>query len=422
MYIERRLPERTVIAVRFRDVQRVVEKELESLEIISCHEHHLIPEEGKSVTLEYILQNSYVGWCGEEPGSSGPEKDLYLEKVGTNSYYRWLLFGLQRLYGFTGEIDAENWENISSHIGKKHASPEWYFTILRKYGNISRAILDAYWDPGSDNGHPESYSPTYRINALVMSHNREAKDHNGNNAWDLFAPYGIKPTSFSEYLEAVEALLAVKKNEGCVALKSALAYDRTLAFACPNKEDAEAVFDTTVDMHSTEARAFQDYMFHFILEQAGTLGLPVQCHVGLGKLQGSNPMNLLPMIERYPRNKFVLFHGGYPWVHEIGGLLHNCDNVYADLVWLPLISPTAAIRGLHEWIEVARTSEKITWGGDCWTPEETYGAVLALRHVVARVLSEKITEGYFGYRRAFELARQIFSKNACRLYGFQLEE
>ena len=404
-----------------KGLQLQLEKELESLEIISCHEHHLIPEDGELVTLDYIFQNSYVGWCGEKLGKSVEEREFFIRRVGTNSYYRWLLSSLQKLYGFAGEIDAQKWDNISGRISEKHASPDWYFTVLHEYGSIKRAILDAYWDPGSNNGHPEVYFPTFRINALVMSHNPVVRDHNGNNAWELFSPYGMVPTNFSEYLEAIEALLTIKKNLGCVALKSALAYDRTLTFDCPAREDAEAVFNTEVDIYSPQAKAFQNYVFHFIVERAGELGLPVQCHVGLGKLEGSNPMNLLPVIEKYPKTKFVLFHGGFPWVHEIGGLLHNYDNVYGDLVWLPLISPTAAIQGLHEWIEVARTSEKITWGGDCWTPEETYGAVLALRHVVARVLSEKITEGYFGYQRAFELAQQIFSTNALRLYRLEIE-
>lgn len=406
-----------VHALELRELQLGLEQELESLDIISCHEHNLVLDQGDQVTLDHIFRNSYVGWCGVEPGSSSSEREEFIRQVGTNSYYRWLLRSMQKLYEFEGELNASNWEAISTRLAESHVRPDWYFTIMRKYGRIEKAILDAYWDPGSDNGHPEFYFPTFRINALVMSHNRDVQDHNGNNAWELFSRYGMAPGSFSEYLEAVEALLTIKKQAGCVALKCALAYDRSLAFTAGERGDAQAVFGSTADVHSAKARAFQDYMFRFVVDRAGVLGLPVQCHVGLGKLHGSSPMNLLSVIEKYPRTRFVLFHGGYPWIHEIGGLLHNYDNVYADLVWLPLISPTAAIRGLHEWIEVARTSEKITWGGDCWTPEETYGAVLALRYVVAKVLSEKILDGYFGHQEALELARQIFGENARKLYG-----
>ena len=398
-----------------RDLRQSLVRELEQLSIISCHEHHLIPGQGERVTLDYIFENSYVSWCGVEVGSSRKERESFIRQVGTNSYYRWLLAALQRLYGFDEELSADNWEMVSERIAEKHKLPEWYFTVLQKHAGIEKAVLDAYWNPGSDNGHPEFYCPTFRINALVMSHNRQVEDHNGNNAWQLFAPYGMVPSSFAEYLEAVDALLAVKKQEGCAALKCALAYDRSMAFAEAAREDAEAAFGIK-DAPSEKVKAFQDYVFHFIAERAGVLDLPLQCHVGLGKIHGSNPMHLVPLIEKYQSTQFVLFHGGYPWTREIGGLLHNYPNVYADLVWLPLISPTAAVQALHEWIETARTSEKITWGGDCWTPEETYGAVLALRWVAAKVLAEKVQEGYFSRQRALELARQIFCDNARRLY------
>ena len=106
-----------------------------------------------------------------------------------------------------------------------------------------------------------------------MSHSRGVKDHNGNNAWQLFAPYGMEPSSFAEYLEAVEFLLTAKKQEGCVALKCALAYDRSMAFDEAAREDAEAAFGMK-DAVPKQVKAFQDYVFHFIVERAGPWSCP----------------------------------------------------------------------------------------------------------------------------------------------------
>ena len=47
---------------------------------------------------------------------------------------------------------------------------------------------------------------------------------------------------------------------------------------------------------------------------------------------------------------------------------------FARLVWRADFA-TAAVQALHEWIETAVTSEKITWG-HCWTPKRLR-AVLA---------------------------------------------
>ena len=46
------------------------------------------------------------------------------------------------------------------------------------------------------------------------------------------------------------------------------------------------------------------------------LELPFQIHTGHARIQGSNPMLLVDMIEANRKTKFILFHGGYPWVGE----------------------------------------------------------------------------------------------------------
>jgi hypothetical protein len=40
--------------------------------------------------------------------------------------------------------------------------------------------------------------------------------------------------------------------------------------------------------------------------------LPFQIHIGHRRIQGSNPMNLVDLIEAKARTKFILFHGGFP--------------------------------------------------------------------------------------------------------------
>lgn len=124
------------------------------------------------------------------------------------------------------------------------------------------------------------------------------------------------------------------------------------------------------------------------------------------------------MIQRFPQVHFVLFHAGYPWYHEVAGLLHNYSNVSVDMVWVPLISPTAAIAALHEYIEVAQSSSRIAWGSDTWTSEEAVGALLAWQHVVATVLSQKVEDGYFDMAEAEALAHKLMVRNAADLYGF----
>ena len=91
------------------------------------------------------------------------------------------------------------------------------------------------------------------------------------------------------------------------------------------------------------------------------------------------------------------------------------------MVWAPIISTSAAIAALHEFIEVVRSSDRIAWGSDTWTSEEAIGALLAWQHVVATVLSQKVESGYFDMAEAERLAHKLMYRNAARLYGFEVD-
>ena len=196
---------------------------------------------------------------------------------------------------------------------------------------------------------------------------------------------------------------------------------RSLDYAEGNRAEAAAVFGRhPQDVSAGESTAYQNFMFNWFCELAEKLDLPFQIHTGLGQLAGSRPMLFEPVLLRYPQVHFVLFHAGYPWYGEVAGLAHNHANVSIDMVWAPIISTSAAVAALHEYIEVARSSDRIAWGSDTWTSEEAVGALLAWEHVVATVLAEKVDDGYFDMAEAEILAHKLMYRNAARLYGFAL--
>ncbi|MDH7570846.1 MAG: amidohydrolase family protein, partial [Armatimonadota bacterium] len=320
------------------------------------------------------------------------------------------IYGVERLC-------TETWDALSAAIGAAHrASPEWHVTVMRRFGHYRRAIQDSYWSPGGDVGCPQFFAPAFRVNALVMCHHPEMTDHNGNSPWRTFgAPQCDR---FGDYLDWVDALIAQQRASGVVALKSALAYDRDLAFRPAERDEAARAFGRRPDEVGEGARrAYQDFLFDYLCGLAARYELPFQQHTGMGRIGGSRPMNLEPMLARHPQTRFVLLHGGYPWVGEIAGLAHTYRNVFPDLTWLPLLSPTAAVRAIREWLEAAPSARSICWGGDAWTGEESVGAALALKHVLAIALAQLVEEGYFALEEALVAARYICSENAQRLYG-----
>ena len=81
-----------------------------------------------------------------------------------------------------------------------------------------------------------------------------------------------------------------------------------------------------------------------IIRQAIEYRRPIQIHTGLQEGTGnvvtnSRPTHLINLFIRYPDARFDLFHAGYPYHHELAALAKNFANVYADLCWVPIISP-----------------------------------------------------------------------------------
>ena len=210
-------------------------------------------------------------------------------------------------------------------------------------------------------------------------------------------------------------LITGKIKNGCVALKNAIAYDRCIDYQETSKEKAQKVFKDKVPITKANVKLFQDYIFYEICKLAAELDVPIQCHTGLGCLEKTNALNMLNIIKANPDTRFVLFHGSFPWVDDILGLLHTCQNIYTDICWLPLLSPTVAEYTLHQLIEVG-TAEKVCWGCDTWTSEESYGARLALNDVLASVLSKKIEKRYFSINEADCIIKNILYNNPKSIY------
>jgi hypothetical protein len=397
-----------------RDRKKLAD-EIYALPLFSSHEHYLDLNGESPIDVNTLIGNSYLDeeWTFITPGNDGNSRATFLDTLRSKSYLHWFRESLQRLYGMHEELTPENWDEYDRRIGEMRAEKGFLRNVYEKHCLYEGVVQDAYWKPGGRPRQFDFFHATFRINSFLYSYSLDSEDHNGNNARRL---YGFDTDDIDEYVHVMESTIVKKIEQGCVALKSALAYDRSIGFGEVDKSRAGRVLRMKSQPGEEEIMLFGDYIFHQICRIAQEQDIPFQVHTGLGLLWGSDPMNFEPIVRTHPGVRFVLFHGGYPWYHSISGLLHNYPNVYADLVWLPLISPTAAAHALHEWLEVSNSIFRIAWGSDCKTPEESYGASRAFRHVLLTVLEQKIDAGYFNVVTALDIARLIGSENARHTY------
>lgn len=379
--------------------------------ITNTHNHHLPDKQHEGIGLKDLLDNSYTSWCGVPLADTEASRKDYIRLLGSNTYFYWLEKALQELCGISQRLDENTWDVFDSTIKKRFENNRYHLDVLNSL--YEKVILDAYWNPGSNEGHPDIFAPTYRINMFLFGYSKAVCDHNGNNPFRICSWDDIP--SFDDYIEAIEQQIIMKKSQGCVALKSAVAYDRGLDFHEVQKQDAQKAY-MNPKATKQEIKDFQDYVFFEICRMAAKHHMPMQVHTGLGIMVKSNAMQLQEVITKNPKTQFILFHGSYPWLQDVLGLIHVYKNVYADLCWLPLISTTACEDFLQQLIEVGNM-DKVMWGCDTWTSIESYGAVLAIRKVLSKVFSSYVDEGYVSLRLAKEYITHILSQNARKLYN-----
>jgi uncharacterized protein len=115
----------------------------------------------------------------------------------------------------------------------------------------------------------------------------------------------------------------------------------------------------------------------------------------------ANPLLLNPLIEAHRQTQFVLLHGGYPFIGELGTLAKNHPNVYLECGWLAYIAPSVYRRALGEWLDSVPLTKLLAFGADCQCVEQSYGALLLMRRLLAQTLAAKIerTGGMCGWPR-----------------------
>lgn len=243
------------------------------------------------------------------------------------------------------------------------------------------------------------------------------------------------PATLDEYLsQVVTPILEQQKAGGAVAEKFEVAYLRSFDFSDPPRAQVENIYSKWVKggvPDAAEYKLLQDFLFRYIAMECGRLGMAVHLHAMAGagsyfSITGVNPLLLEPLFNdpRLRKTNFVLLHGGWPYVREIGALLQK-PNVYLDISSQDLIIPshTEAI-WLREWLEMQ--PQKVLFGTDGYAytdemgwPEATWIASQDARRALAISLTGMLQDNEISRERANEIARMVLRGNAEALYRFQ---
>lgn len=381
-----------------------------SVDIISAG----LPDHGKFMDKDTPLDEK---WAMFEP---------YWERAKNTAYCKAVDTAIRDLFDLPG-LNRDTYRSLTDKMREMH-KPGYYKWVLKDKAKIERSVIDIL--AGRDDVDPEFFATVTRLDHFIMAQNRPELQ-------SLERETLISIHSLDDLTEALQKSFEQRLKNGAVAVKSGLAYVRTLYYEYPSKPEAEKSFaklfkprgmeenDCMPTFAAGDGKPLQDYMFHKIVQLCVEHDLPMQIHTGIQEgngnyLRQSNPVLLNHVFMTYPKARFDLFHAGYPYWAELGVMAKMFPGVHADLCWTNVISPAASKRALDEWLEVMPASKIFAFGGDYIFVEGSYAHAKFARQNVTKVLADKVDDGYFTLDEAKNVANMILRENANEFFKLGL--
>ena len=361
-----------------------------------------------------------------------------LARARNESYWRHHLVVYRDLFGLDAdEVSADNWQALDTRIQERTADPNWYDHVTRDLCQLETQVRNVPWLESQEGNRPfptlaedlpanppwfVDWEPEFFTGVLRME--PALALHQSGPRRCLEMRTGQPVTDAASLELALGALVADYQRRGAIGIKLAHAYQRTLATEPVPASWADVAIwraNRGDELSADDIRALQDYVIGYLAGLAGDLGLVFQIHTGvqtnLGHIPDSDPLLLLPLLRRFPRTRFDLFHAGYPYARESGVLGKHYPNVWLNMAWMYVVTMAGSRQTLSEWLDLVPGDRLLGFGSDVQWPELIYGHLVMARSCLADVLAVKVEADFLSEESAFDLARMLLRDNAMALYG-----
>lgn len=416
---------------------------VEGMRVIDTHEHlpHGMGESrrGEDILGEYLTHylSSDLVSAGLHPKQLDRARDSslplmerwdliepYWEFSRYTGYGRALDIAVREIYGFDG-ICRKTIEGLDKAFREKDHDQHLRY-VLKDLCNIEICLLDI--DRDSCTYDPALFRCAWHPEDYIRPH----IDDESDSLTRVEKAYGRQIRTLDDLMEAYVKELENKLDQRLAALKIGLAYERPLRFEEVDYATAKQSFATAMKRRqrgemqqgSVFPRELQDYMMHYVLQVGNEKHLVFQIHTGLQEGNGniisnSDPALLNNLFMAYPNVTFDLFHIGYPYQGVTCALAKNFPNVFIDMCWSHIISPTAAIDALGDFLDAVPYNKISGFGGDYCFVDGVYGHLYIARRNISKALALKVQEGVFSLDTAILIARHLLYANPRRIFRLE---
>jgi hypothetical protein len=345
----------------------------------------------------------------------------FLDRVRSTSYFRYLLRGLNDLFGITeDDVFSDRWREASERVRHYSCEQKGKGSDLCRRMRVVATVLDGKID-AADIRHLNVGD-----HRLVCVARLDQFIHVGRGLIETLDEYS--GTDFERWLAVFDKCFRTAVGNGAAGFKSGLAYNRRIEYSDPSKDDAARIFESgLLTVSPAERVIYEDYMMNRLCRLCVEADVALQIHTGIQTgtghiLEDARPTLLASLCRRHGDLRIDLFHGGYPWCIHAGLMAKYFPNVYVNGCWLHHISPSAYRAALTSWIETVPMNKIFAWGGDHNLLEHSYASLAMARQLVAEVLAGLVNRGYFDADVALEVARCVLHDNGVKFWRLGRDE
>jgi hypothetical protein len=378
---------------------------LDALPVIDTHCHPFPPEQG-AIGVQELLDA--VGVALARPASSLNESMMLTRMV---------VKGLATLLNCAPTLDAV----LDARNAIAGPDPAAYNALLFNEAGIVAALADP--------GFPSRLIPTEEFAAVLPCPVYEGYRIERFTGWyDDSVFQAGKHASFADFVDDFRATLDREAaRENVIFYKSVIAYRTGLAINRVSEAEAKAAWEAHPVQFDPADKVIRDFLFWETALKAKEHGMPFQVHTGhtsdSNPWPNVNPILLTPLLNEPEMAEvpFVLVHGGYPFCTEAGYITSVFEHVSLDLSLMIPWSSIGIAQRIHETFEFAPT-KKVMYGSDgIMGPELFWISAVNTRKALGRVLDDLVADDVLDGDEAMEIARDIFYRNAERIYGLSID-
>jgi glucuronate isomerase len=378
----------------------------------------------------------YPGWPGDEEAHARLEEAVPLVPRIANTSCWWMVRSIMAdLYGWTGPITPDNWRRLDAAIRERADDRAWHHGLWDRL-HIRRTCTEwARRGEGADDRRLQ-YSLEWGMFARAQWGEWDTAVYELERCWGRPPEPpsqigGARPAVGRAVRTLDDVHAAIDHYVGNIpygrVISTATGISTQINYQVVSEGAMAAALSRRAQAGPLERDLYACYVHEAILAALEQRGDEIVFQFSLGAeplpfetgsiLRQQTLLELGEMIARHPRLRFQCFLGSRAANQALCTLCRELPNLSLAGYWWHNFFPASIRQVMAERLEMLPAGKQVGFFSDAYCVEWVYGKARLVRKQLARVLAERIEQGFSTREDALATARAILYQTPQSLLG-----